>query len=156
MVYAILDTNTLLLLIVGTTDINYISAHKRTNQFTKENYQTLMDFLPSNLTIIYPPHVAAEVSNLIDFSSNQKMKSDIFHTFSTFIRQQNETSVTSFDALNRQEFINLGLTDAALLLLSEMQHQGKKAHLITADLELAIAAEMAGYDVTNFNHLIDV
>ncbi|GCD52027.1 PIN domain-containing protein [Acetobacter pasteurianus] len=155
MTYVILDTNTLLLFLVGTTNLKYIQKHKRTDQFTEENFKTLLEILPSDSVIIYPPHVAAEVSNLIDYASNEIMKIEIFENFSKFINLQNEISIKSINAIKDDQFIKLGLTDSTLLLLSEMKHAGKKAHLITADLKLAIAAEIRGYDVTNFNHLLD-
>jgi len=42
MASALIDTNLALLLVVGTTNKAYISTHKRTKEFTEEDYDQLL------------------------------------------------------------------------------------------------------------------
>jgi hypothetical protein len=66
-----------------------------------------------------------------------------------------EQFVPSSAAVSRPEFIRLGLTDAALLEFASIKTDGLPPTLLTADLDLAVEAEMKGYSVKNFNHYRD-
>ena len=62
-----------------------------------------------------------------------------------------EQFIPSATGVARAEFLALGLTDAVLLELSSVEVDDRPT-LMTVDLDLAIAAEMRGYRVMNFNH----
>jgi hypothetical protein len=61
-----------------------------------------------------------------------------------------EVSVSSYAAANRTEFLRLGLTDSVVLSIAE-----DDIAILTADLDLYLAASTAGYNVINFNHIRD-
>ena len=70
--------------------------------------------------------------------------------FRLFIKQTREIYVTSRDAADRQEFVRLGLSDAVLLEVAKQD-----LFILSADLDLYLAAAAAGYQVANFNHHIE-
>ncbi len=61
-----------------------------------------------------------------------------------------EISIKSADALNDPDYLRLGLTDAAILTALSDQ-----VALLTADLDLYLAALERRHRATNFGHLRD-
>ncbi len=72
-----------------------------------------------------------------------------------FVEILDETYVPSEAGVKRPEFSKLSLTDAILLEALKFSTENTPFQLLTVDLDLAIAAEIAGYKVQNFNHLRD-
>ena len=62
---ALIDTNLLLLLVVGMTNKSYIKIHKRTKTFTVEDYEQLLSDLDHFKPVWVTSHCLAEVSNLL-------------------------------------------------------------------------------------------
>ena len=61
-----------------------------------------------------------------------------------------EIPIKSADALNDPDYLRLGLTDAAILTVLSDQ-----VALLTADLDLYLAALKRGHRATNLRHLKD-
>ena len=61
----ILDTNLLLLLVVGLTDPALIGKHKRTRSFEVTDYDLLVNVLSGYNEIVVTPHILTETSNLL-------------------------------------------------------------------------------------------
>jgi GntR family transcriptional regulator / MocR family aminotransferase len=59
----ILDTNLLLLLVVGLTDPRYVSAHKRL-KFQRQDFQRLQEWIDAATAVILTPNILTETSNL--------------------------------------------------------------------------------------------
>ena len=59
----ILDTPILLLYLVGSYDINFISHFKRTHKYTKEDYKYIKQIIHRARKIYITPQIVAEVSN---------------------------------------------------------------------------------------------
>src|SRR5438445_13474765 len=60
----LVDTNILLLLLIGNYDRSLITTFRRTDKFTESDYVLLVDFLSRFATIYTTTHVLTEVSNL--------------------------------------------------------------------------------------------
>jgi hypothetical protein len=60
----ILDTNVLVLLIIGRIDQSYITKYKRTKQFSQNEYFDLEYFLKSYKSILITNHILTEFSHL--------------------------------------------------------------------------------------------
>ncbi len=58
--------------------------------------------------------------------------------------------VTSKNASAREEFIRLGVSDSVLLEIAMTD-----SFILSADLELCIAAGRSGYRATDFRHVIE-
>lgn len=86
-------------------------------------------------------------SNLIGYI-DKPARIKIFEVFSAYIRLADERYCESRQAVTRKEFVRLGLTDSVLL------HETTDSFiLLTADLDLYLAALNEGCPVQNFNHL---
>jgi len=60
----LVETNLLLLYLIGRTNQNQISKFKRTQVFTIEDFDLLGRFMGKFKTLITTPHVLTELSNL--------------------------------------------------------------------------------------------
>lgn len=71
----VIDTNSLLLLIIGTIDINRIQDHERISIYDEEDYLYLLHTI-NNKQIITLPNILTEVDNLLrkSFSKNNREK----------------------------------------------------------------------------------
>ncbi len=143
----ILDTNLMVLLIVGLASQEYILRHKRTQSYTVEDFLLLQDILARAPSVITIPHVLAETSNLVrQFAEPGRTR--LCAVLQNFVVDCVETTVASKAAAGRPEFRFLGLTDAALL-----EAQNDTSVLLTDDLDLYVASVSAGRQAINFSHL---
>ena len=145
----ILDTNLLLLFIVGTASRKYIGMHKKLKSYTNEDFDLLLRLLSSADNIAVTPNTLTETSNLAAYISDPAL-THILEVFRSLIMDNNtnECFVQSYVAAARPEFIRLGLTDAALLHIADDSRV-----LLTADVGLYLAALNDGKNAQNFNHL---
>lgn len=141
------DANLLVLLVVGGTSQNYISRHKRCREFTKNDYGILYEFLSNFSKVIATPNILTETSNLLSHI-NEPARTEIFCAYRVFITGIEETIVSSQRASHRQEFLRLGLSDAALLELAD-----RDIILLTRDSDLYLAALASGREAINFAHI---
>jgi hypothetical protein len=137
----VIDSNLLVLLVVGLTDINLIGKHKRTRSFDKEDFKLLTELLAKFGEIIVTPHILTEASNLLSQVAERK-------TLATLLESQKEKFEASIDVVKHDSFLRLGITDCAILKLI-----ANSIPLITTDLDLYLAAAKLNHNVINFNHL---
>lgn len=149
----ILDTNLMVLLVVGSASRDYVSKHKRTQTYTIEDFSLLTRILAGAASIVTVPHVLAETSNLVrQFAEPGRTR--ICTVLESFIHDWVESPVASRTAAHRHEFRSLGLTDAALLTLQAEDDASVLASvLLTDDLDLYVASVSAGRQAVNFSHL---
>ena len=144
----LVDTNLLLLLIVGASDITLIGpdGFKRTRIYTSDDFRLLKLFTEQFPSIVTTAHVLTEVSNLIGQLFGEK-RPRCFDDLSAFITRTVELPMPSSKAADRAEFRLLGLTDCALAELAE------DYLVLTDDARCAKALNEAGIEVLNFNNL---
>lgn len=145
--HILLDSNLSILLCVGLTNRSYIGAHKRLSAYTEEDFDLLCEIVNAAETVTFTPNVATEVSNLSRQIANPA-KAEIAKKVADFICASIEEYIPSSNAVRREEFIWLGLTDAGLL-----EAVTPNKNLLTSDHHLHIAACNAGLNATNFNHI---
>jgi hypothetical protein len=144
----VLDSNLLLLLVVGLTDPAYISKHKRLSAYTAEDFELLQRMLSTTRSILVTPNILTETSNLAGQIADPA-RSQIYTAIRGFVGfpTTNECVVLSTIAVQDTCFLRLGLTDVAILEVLQNSHT-----LLTADLDLYLAAMARGMKATNFNH----
>lgn len=142
-----LDTNLLLLMIVGNTSVDYIKRHKRVSSFSVSEFNLLLDFLSDFEAILITPNILSETSNLAA-QIREPARSEISSCLRDLILNSEESYIPSTTASSRTEFPRLGLVDASILEVGETG-----TTLITTDLDLYIAASKAGIEAVNFNHI---
>jgi hypothetical protein len=146
----LIDTNVLILFIVGSTGRSIVAAHKRcNNQFSEEDFDLLLAVLGDAPELILLPNVVTEASNLLAQIANP-YKDALLRTLKVAVLTFREVYVASRTAVERAEFKFIRLTDCALL-----DTRDKSFHLLTVDLDLYLAFSRAGRPATNFRHVID-
>lgn len=141
----IIDTNLLLLLIVGTINISYIETFKRLkSHFSQDDFVIFLDLIKAFPTIVTTTSILTETSNLL----NQLNYSQKFSAFYKALNELKEIHLNS-DELNQECFAKYGLTDSAIFTLATREN----LLVITIDLDLYIFLVTHGVDAINFNHL---
>jgi hypothetical protein len=145
----LIDTNLLVLFIVGTVSRQYISKHKRLTQFIPEDYDVLLEILNQASSLLITPNTLTETSNLVAYIY-EPARTEIFIVFQQFLNNWREIYIPSTTVSARQEFIRLGLADAAML-----EALSKDMLLLTTDLDLYLVASSLGFSAVNFNQIRD-
>ena len=140
------DSELLVLLIVGTASRSYIQKHKRLGAYSVADFDLLIELLSEYSDVIVMPNTLTEASNLLGQVS-EPIRTRIFETFQAFIGVSTEESLRSKAVSEHDQFVRLGLTDAALMTATHEQHV-----LLTADFDLYWASARAEHKVINFNH----
>jgi hypothetical protein len=145
----VIDTNLLLLYIVGLASPDYISKHKRLNAYSVDDFELLGLIIASFSEIVTLPHILSETSNFIRHIENPAL-ARIQSVFKAFIERTIEIPAMSLQGAEREEFKSLGLTDAMILYFCGLSIDGAGATLLTADTRLADRANLAGYSVIDY------
>jgi predicted nucleic acid-binding protein len=143
----LVDTNILLLYIVGSLSLDRIARHKRTDTFTAEDYHLLAGLLRRFGGIVLTPNVLTEVSNLLG-QTDERTGAALLAVLGTLVRDSEERYVESVEAVGTLEFLRRGLTDASILALPM-----EELAVLTDDVHLYLALQAKGVEVINFNHL---
>lgn len=146
----LIDTNLLLLYVVGTASRHYISTHKRLTSFLSKDFDVLLDLMKKAKTVLVTPNTLTETSNLAMQIPNPA-RTHIASVLRDVIHMAAELYVPSKTASARQEFVRLGMTDSALL-----EALTTDVALLTVDLDLYVAALKNHRNSINFNHLREV
>ena len=142
----VVDTQLLVLFVIGKTSRRYIDKHKNTNKFTEDDFDLLCEVVSRFTRIVVTPHTLSETSSLIR-QIGDPICSEIYAMFRR-MAAMDEIYVASLTAAADPEFLRLGLTDAVLLSDGLADHP-----LLTADFHLHLAASRRGRKALNFNHL---
>lgn len=110
----LLDTNLLVLLIVGVTNRSLVLKHKNTRTFEEADYDLLVEILSRYDVIAVTLHILAETSNLVS-QIGEPVLSSVRLTFSNLLQNQEEIYLASRDSAKHPLFARLGLTDASIL-----------------------------------------
>lgn len=106
----LIDTNLLLLYLVGTLNIELIREYKRTSHYTTDDFDRVSDFLKLFGKKVVTPHILTEVSDFID--NRQKLQ----NLLKIFIEKEGEEQFSeSRLVVKRNEFIKFGLADTATI-----------------------------------------
>lgn len=146
----VVDANLLTLLVVGSASRKYIVKHKRLrNQYSEYDFELLALLIAEFSEIVLIPHILAEVSSLARQIENPA-RAAIQSAFRTLIATTPELPIASVAGADRDEFIELGLTDSVILHLCNMSVNGIDPTLITSDSDLADRALSLGYSVVDY------
>lgn len=105
------DTNLLVLFVVGNVDSSRIPRHNRTRAYTVDDFKKLSRMLADVKQILVTPNILTETNNLLD--GDERMAEMLRKLICTsYIK---EIYVKSRMVVERDEFRRLGLTDCGLL-----------------------------------------
>jgi hypothetical protein len=145
----VVDTNLLLLLIVGAASREYVGKHKRLRDYSLDDLDLLVELIGQFPDMVLLPHILAEVSNLARQIDNPA-RAKIQKTLRTLVETSTELPIQSIYGVQRREFDELGLTDAMILHLCSLSGNGISPTLITVDTTLADSANSLGYSVIDY------
>ena len=143
----IVDTQLLVLFVVGLTRRSYIEKHKRLRAYTVDDFDLVYQIVSGFTKVIVTPNTLSEASSFVR-QVGEPIRSEIYATFGHLTAA--EVYVASRIAVAEAEFCRLGLTDTVLLSDDLAAYP-----LVTADLDLYLAALSRGRDAFNFHHLRD-
>ena len=143
----LIDSNLLLLLLVGTYDRSLIERTKRLNKYSVGDFDLLLRFCGLFRRILTTPHVLTEVSNLTQNPDDRRL-SAFFKFFADQCGVLIERYQISADIVRHSLFLSFGLADSALAMESD-----EGMLLLTDDFSLCAALQKRGRDAINFNHL---
>ena len=143
----LLDSNLLVLFVAGMSSREYIGRHRRLRGYSEEDFDLLVEFIRPMSALVVTPNILTEASNLLSGIA-EPARSHIADTFRQIVGSMDERFVQSTRAVEQREFPRLWLTDAAVLTELANSHV-----LLTADLDLYLAASQRRYSAVNFNHL---
>lgn len=146
----LIDTNLLLLYLIGTYDPEKISAFKKTCEFNLEDFRLLDRLIGLFPRIFTTPHILTEVSDFAaQFKSTDKAKTNsaLFAVFAKSISVFDEIYEASSDISKKPEFLLFGLADAGIISI------GKKYLVLTNDSRLYGYLQGKDIDTINLNHL---
>lgn len=145
----LIDTNALVVLLVGLVDVRLIAQHKRTSIYEEQDFYDLTSIISNLDNLVVLPNVWTEVDNLLNnFRGNHKYK--YLQEISTIIKLSTEKYIESKTIIDHESFYDLGLTDSLLL-----KYADKCKLLITSDSALsdyAIANGIKVYDMVNYRN----
>lgn len=141
------DTNLLVLLLVGTVNVRRIVTFKRTRDFTAEDFDLLRQLLEwFGKPVFSTPHVLSQLSDLTDLSGRELIAiRRLFRaTIGTVEEQYDSARVLVDDPM----FERFGLGDTSVAAVCK-----RNILVLTADLQLYVELASLGLDTINFNHL---
>lgn len=151
----ILDSNILLLYIIGVVDENLIERHKRLRDiFTTNDFHNLCRLIGApNVELLTIPNIASECSNIMLYGSEGLAETIKFY-FIKIISEFKEIYISSQEISSTNEFLHLDLADAAILLiLKSTDPANKKILLLTEDNLLYKTAFETGHEVAKLSVL---
>ena len=142
-----LDSNLLVLLVVGSESRGLISRHRRLEHYSAEDYDILLELLEDADRLFVTPNTLTEASNLLR-QRGLPERNLLMRRLQYLIHGSQEIVVASVDASSNAKFVGLGLTDAALV-----EAVTADTPLLTVDFDLYLAALESGEErAVNFTH----
>src|SRR5215203_5591640 len=117
----LIDTNILLLFIVGSIDISAIRDFKRTANFSENDFEKVSRFIDYFELKITTPHILTEASDFID--NRQTLQA----VLRAYIENSKEVFLVSLDLSKKETFLMFGLADTSVA------YNGKDKYLILTD-----------------------
>jgi hypothetical protein len=142
-----IDTNLLLVLIVGALDLDQIERFKRTRAYSREDYSLLVTYVGDFQRMLTTPNVLTEVSNLLGQLS-EPLRRRALLALGALTGEFQEKYLPSIDLAIDPHFPLLGLSDTSII-----HSAARTATVLTDDLQLYVRLAAAGMDVVNFNHI---
>ncbi|HEX4130763.1 MAG TPA: hypothetical protein VHZ24_12030 [Pirellulales bacterium] len=146
----LVDTNILLLVLIGQTRRSLVSSFKRTRShgFTTDDFDLLVGTLRSFRRVITTTSIITEISNLGRTGLSRPLRDSFSRTLQAMVKEFDERLISATQAAQSEAFMKLGVTDAGIF---DLAREG--VLVLTDDAMLSGILEKERLDVLNFNHL---
>lgn len=146
----ILDTNVLVLWLVGLIDPSKISKIKRSSMFDAQDHKNLSIFIAKKTNnevtkIITLPNIWTEVDHLLNNSFSKNEKWEYIRLLKNTIQQTTEKFFSTYGIIEHPTFFVLGITDTVLLACAKAE----RCAIISMDDELINYAKAYNLEVYN-------
>lgn len=143
----LIDSNLLVLYVVGSVNPARIKLFKRTSKYDVAHFKLLCQLLASQSCLYTVPHILAEVSNLTDLGGLELLaaRSILRDTIAVL----SEEKIPSVTASSAELYERLGLTDSSIAAAA----QKTGCEVLTDDFDLYQALWGQGITAHNFMHL---
>jgi rRNA-processing protein FCF1 len=141
------DTNLLVLFMIGTVNRARIETFKRTSRYTARDFGLLRRVIAKFSKLHTVAHILAEVSNLTDLHGMELARAR--RVLKVAISSLDKAVMPSIQAAEDPLYSSLGLVDAAIGAVA-------RAHdctVLTDDLDLYVRLGRDRVNVINFRHL---
>lgn len=143
----IVDTNLLLLYLIGSFNKDLIRKHKRLSNYNEKDFIFVKNVIKKSPLIFTTPHILAEVSNIIDIDDPKFSR--YFTKFVKMLTLLSEFYSRKEDLINDWIFETLGLTDSAIINAAKTN----KLVILTDDREATSIIRAEFIDVINLTEL---
>lgn len=144
----LLDTNLLLLYLIGSFDLTLIKSFKRTAMYTEQEFQWLDEFTRKFSKIVVTPQILAETWNFLEKLGEKTLHEIVKKLLSKlFILEEKYTHKD--ELLNLTGFRYLGITDASVICAAKQLN----CLVLTDDLRAYSFFCSESVSAININHL---
>jgi hypothetical protein len=144
----LIDTNLLLLLVVGSVALDRVGSVGRTEQFDEAAYDRLVSIVSNFRYTVTTPHVLCETSNLLCKGADHELADALRCRLHHIYILSDERFVTARKLSSDTLAAPFGLADTAII---EAAKRG--CTVISTDAGLCGELRRRGLQVFNFNHL---
>ncbi|MDF0600382.1 hypothetical protein P1J78_06545 [Psychromarinibacter sp. C21-152] len=146
MAEVLIDTNLVLLFVVGEANPGAISTHRRLGAFDATDLALLKNRLARYSGHVTLPNILTETSNLLRIGKDPR-SAEPAKLLVRYAQTARELYVPSHDVGSRDEFFKFGLTDTAI---ASLFHEG--ISVITVDFDFYGFLTYLGMDAINLRH----
>ncbi len=137
----LIDSNALIVLLLGFIDPKLIGRHKRTSIYQAEDFYNLLSVIKGLDQLVVLPNIWTEVDNLLNnFQGNYKFQ--YIEKITETIKAVTEQYIASKTGSESHNFFDLGLTDSLIL-----EYAKECQLLVTSDSKLSDYAIAYGINV---------
>lgn len=144
----IIDTNLLLLYLVGQHDPERIEIFKRTQTFSADDFNLLVRFINLFGSFSTTPNILTEVSNLIEGVQYDDVPLLTVLRDKVIYREEHYVESRTILSNEDETFIKFGVSDTVLYHLAQANYL-----ILTVDLPLWAFLQNRGLPTLNFNNL---
>lgn len=145
----VIDTNLLVLLVVGSVDPRRISSLKRLSDYTNDDFAILKSFVLRFRHPLYTtPNILTEVSNLIG-CNNERQRQEL-RVLHGLVSNMQEIVSKSLETMNdfQNSYLKFGLSDATIHRIAE-----DNLLVLTEDFDFCYYLQGKGVNAINFENL---
>lgn len=143
----LIDTNVVVLLVVGVYSRELVGRHKRTREFSAEDFDVLVSKLDEFEEVWVTSHCLAEASNFLKQHDND-MARGLLACLASFGKNTRESHIPMLHVFGQPLFESIGIADTGILLKSK-----RVACVLTTDFELYQRVLHVNGNAINFHHL---
>lgn len=144
----LVDTNVLLMYLVGLYDPKYIGEFKRTQQYTTDDFQIVQALTLRFRRLVTTPHILSELTNL-SRALQEKRALEYFRRLVGVLKRTREVYVDKDVLLGHRKLPQFGFTDLSILEAARRS----RYLVLTDDFAAAGMLRVEKCDVINLNHL---